>query len=246
MILRDYFKIDDMRNIEEEQKSNLSFYSDEYYKNIGNSLVEGEYKGDLSGNVDDAVIVAELKSAVRKIFTKLEIIPSVDRHQQELNVLKLFKYLVHTSQYDEKIMAEKSSDASLNIYQLELRDIYRCLCQHRSVGTSDSASLALLLRECGIRSNHLTIGNEEAKRFYEVAVFRLDGKDYIGDVTKVRNILPYTKGGEVSLQMAIMPIEDYFNCVNSGDKILCVHEPLKFNGNASQSKNRNNENDLSL
>lgn len=128
----------------------------------------------------------EIRKKINTIFCRSEIASCKSREDL---AFELFKYIVYNSKYDEHIMVEKSLCKSLR--EMEIKDIYHCLCEGRSVCTSDATSLNLLFRLSGIKSRHITIADkgETPSSIHEVVEFVLNGDLYICDPTLVRTAL---------------------------------------------------------
>lgn len=133
--------------------------------------------------------IIEIKEKSNDIFKQLNINPQNIKDYQKVNVIqKLFEYIVRNSKYDESIMSEKQNVASLK--NMEISDIYNCLCLGRSICTSDASTLAFLLRRCNISAKHITIANKkDCKGVHEVVKINLNNNYFISDPTLVRSAL---------------------------------------------------------
>lgn len=150
--------------------------------------------------VDKAkLLYTDLKTEIEfnQILRAIAQIMNRDEIKNETNAMKkafyLFKYIIENSTYDINIQQEKQKDAP---EELEFHEIYRCLCEKRSVCTGDSATLALLLRKAGIPSTHIGLAdkktsNDSSERrtgAHEVVKFQIDDKDFFCDPTLFRMI----------------------------------------------------------
>lgn len=206
----------------------FNYLKNKDYEEIAHNLFDSTYKGRLDNlNIDIDVIREEINKTIDIVFDKLDVVKSSNMGVQYSNIYKIFKYLVLTSTYDQNIMSEKLEDDGIPLDIMETKDIYRCLCQHRSVCTSDSAALALMLRRCGILSAHATIADKEMKSVHEITLFKLENELYVGDVTQIRTILPNIDN-VVTSKMTQIPLIDYFTFISPDREIKCIHDPIEI------------------
>ena len=185
---------------------------------------------NLSRNKTDKKV--KIKEQISQIFKQLKIEESNNPKVQFKNAYLLFEYIINNSHYDESIMDEKEQETedSLSIFDMEINDIYRCICEHRSVCTSDASALSLLYRMCGIDSKHITIGEfgDKPEGVHEVVLMTLDGKPLIGDPTLVRTAIRDGNISGLNTKVFTFSAEDFFKTLYPTREIKYVHNPISL------------------
>lgn len=169
-------------------------------------------------------LAMDIKNAIDQIFSRPEICSA--KTQKEL-AFELFKYIVMNSKYDDSILDEKMREINYDIDCMEIKDIHRCLCKHRSICTSDAAALSLLLRTAGIPSAHLTIADKvDDEGVHEVVKVYLDNQQYICDPTLTRTCLENGVIPNVNPSVFAFPKEVFFEIIYPSKEIKYEHAPL--------------------
>ncbi len=111
---------------------------------------------------------------------------------------------------------------------MEIKDIYRCLCEHRSICSSDAASLALLFRRAGITSTHITIAEKgcEPTGIHEVVKMEFDGQQFICDPTLVRTSLENQDIPNINTSVFAFTPDKFFDIVYPTKELKYEHEPI--------------------
>lgn len=167
---------------------------------------EEDFKPAVEKDID--ICLKEIGEKTNKIFKKLGIEASSDFITNYNNAYSLFKYVVENSKYDKNIMLEKAVSPD-DLFDMEVRDIHKCLCEGRSVCTSDAATLAFLYKTIGIESYHVTIADknsDEPEHVHEVVKFNLGGEDAFCDPTLTRTLIE--KGIIANVDEALFAIDN--------------------------------------
>ena len=162
-----------------------------------------------------------LNEEVSRILKQLGIKANAHLRSEKIEIgQKLLDYVVRNSKYDETIIQEKRMQAESGItpYQLEILDIYRCLCEHRSVCSSDAGALSLLLRRAGLQSEHILIEKNNGT-FHDVATVQIEGKILYCDPTLTREGLAK---GQITDSKTLFGLEkkDFMTLYPKSKKVL--------------------------
>lgn len=179
---------------------------------------------------------ADIKAKISEIFETLKIKGNSIKDQKR-NAYKLFEYIITHSKYDPTIMQEKDrvfelkqgiQDYKSLMYDMEIMDIHNCLCQNRSVCSSDAASLSLMFNIAGIASHHITIAErgDAPQSFHEVVTMILGDNQYICDPTLVRQAIADGNIPKVSPSFFAFTPNEFFEQLYPSKEIKCEHEPL--------------------
>lgn len=173
--------------------------------------------------------ISKIKEKISSIFEQLNINPNESQETKFQDAYKLFKYIVYNSTYDQHIMEEKGHEKS-DIQNMEISDIYRCLCENRSVCTSDAASLSLLYRMIGIDSKHITIGDKGStpKGIHEVVLCKFNDKDLICDPTLTRNAIKEGNIQDTNPKIFLFSPNDFFSVIYPEKEIKFQHDPINL------------------
>ena len=208
------------------KNSKLKDIAQEFANILGRKITRSQISSTTEKYAD------EISKEIDKIFLKLEI-QEKRKYKQFDNAYKLFKYVVQNSQYDEHIMVEKS-DFNINnstMYDFEIQDIHKCLCQKRSVCTSDAAALSLMYRMIGIDSKHITIAdkNDDNKHVHEVVLMNLNNHQYICDPTLTRMALKSHDIPAINESVFAFTPNDFFSYLYPASEVKFEHEPISLN-----------------
>lgn len=169
---------------------------------------------------------SKIKVKIEEIFKHLNI-EGGSIQQQKRNAYALFEYIIKNSSYDSRIMTEKKSVAN-DMFTLEVIDIYRCLCENRSVCASDAAALSLMYRCAGIDSQHLTIAEKGdiPQGVHEVVKMRFGDEIFICDPTLVRTCLEQGNIPDISPSVFAFTPNKFFEILYPSKEIKFEHVPF--------------------
>lgn len=199
----------------------------------GFSMPNIEHRG--LNNLSIAEKSLEIQDTIQRIFKGLKL-DSSEQKQKE-NAFNLFKYIIENSNYDPTIMFEKEQDAQQlsndpekAMHDAEIIDIHRCLCQHRSVCTSDAAALSLLFRSAGIPSVHLTIADigDIPQGIHEVVSMKFDNNTFICDPTLTRTCLECGQIPDIHPSIFAFTPDHFFSNIYPQKEIKYVHQPINI------------------
>lgn len=189
------------------------------------------YCKDLSNEDSPKTLIDKKCIAINKkidnIFNKLSL--NFENESLKIkNAFKLFKYIIENSKYDEKIMQEKKSEAKTahDIFEFEVNDIYKCLCEGRSVCSSDAATLSLLFRRAGIDSIHLTIAENGISSVHEVVEMKFGKKIFICDPTLTRTLLETDPSIKLNPSIFAFSPQDFFSRIYPNYEVVYEHDPI--------------------
>lgn len=184
-----------------------------------------------SGAMHIEKILVRIREEIAHIFKECGIDPKKNYNDAEKyrNAFMLFKYVVENAKYDINIMNEKQEDTK-DIYILIAKDIYRCLCEHRCVCSSDAAALSLLFEQAGIPSRHLTIAEigEEPIGAHEVVSFDIAGKTMLCSPTEVRTALEKGIIPDVHPSVFAFTPNDFFSKLYPTKEVKFEHKSFKL------------------
>lgn len=172
--------------------------------------------------------IDSIKSKIDDILKEIKFDKN-NKGDLERVAMELFKYVVYNSKYDISIMDEKLLETDMR--KAEIDEIYNCLCENRSVCTSDASSLALLLRSVGIKSTHLTIAEkgENPKKVHEVVIFKnSDGEAMICDPTTIRTCIEEGQIPGINENVFAFPFDFFFENIYEGFEVKYVHDEIKL------------------
>lgn len=140
---------------------------------------------------------------IKKAIDEIVALPQIANATNDMErAYQLYKYIIESSTYDLSILQEKQKEIPTE-ETLQFKEIYKCLCEHRSICTGDSYALALLLRTIGISAVHVGIKNKPQYQFDEktgqrlrghmVVKFTLGEQEYFCDPTTFRDVVAQTK-----------------------------------------------------
>lgn len=187
-------------------------------------------------NIDKILVIEE---KVKKIIVSLNLKKcGKDWQENKENIYKIFKYIIQSSKYDEKIMLEKKAILNLNIddqekaHTMEINEIYNCLINHKSVCTSDSFAMSFILRALGFKAYHATTENLTDGGYHEVVLIIFDNESYICDPTIFREAFETGWLKDISKDYFIFKEKDYCQYICSGEReVVYVHPPIIFTEN---------------
>lgn len=168
---------------------------------------------------------SKIKVKIEEIFKHLNI-EGDSIQKQKRNAYVLFEYVIKNSNYDYRIMEEKRAVAN-DMFTQEVIDIYRCLCENRSVCTSDAAALSLMYRCAGIDSRHLTIAEKGdiPQGVHEVVKMRFGDEIFICDPTLVRTCLEQGNIPDISPSVFAFTPNKFFEILYPSKEIKVEHVP---------------------
>lgn len=169
---------------------------------------------------------SKIRVKIKEIFKHLNI-EGDSIQKQKRNAYALFEYVIKNSNYDNRIMKEKGTVAN-DAFTLEVIDIYRCLCENRSVCTSDAAALSLMYRCAGIDSQHLTIAEKGdiPQGVHEVVKMRFGDEIFICDPTLVRTCLEQGNIPDISPSVFAFTPNKFFEILYPSKEIKFEHVPF--------------------
>ncbi len=133
----------------------------------------------------------------------------------------LYKYIIENSKYDLNIQKEKKLNTEDDI---EFNEIYRCLCEHRSVCTGDSASLSLLMRMVGIESVYVGLRHKTNNSAHAVVKFKIDNNEYFCDPTLFR-LLSIEHNVKINNSLFAFPSDSFFSTFHPKEEIEYIAQP---------------------
>ena len=182
--------------------------------------------------------ISIIKNKTIEIFKKLAVKSDAVYDQ----ICKIFKFIVSSSNYDDKILQEKQAiyEANISLEErmntMEITGIYKCLIENRSDCLGDSATMSFLLRCLGIDSTYVTIGDKNMENLHSIVLIYLYGHKFYCDPTTIRGAI---KAGVTTLnESKILMTEKFYKeyLKQNNLKILHVYEPVKFLENGEKMK----------
>ena len=180
-----------------------------------------------------AQMAREIEAKVKEIFDNLDF--SLD--DNFMKAYKLFNYVVKNAKYDTSIGEEKGQDIQNYTYdECVVRDIYRCLCEKRTLCTSEANALAYMYDKLGIPVMTMRLKNQTKGYIHEVICFVLDDRMYYGDSTMVRTMI--NRGDIAFVEPYVFNIDQdtYFKVFRPDYKILSTRKPTDVSKFVNQDK----------
>ncbi len=199
------------------------------YTFVNNAIREMERQDEIL-HVENIEKIRQIKGKVKEIFDELDLKNDMTYTQ----ICKIFKYIVTSSSYDDKIFDEKQELYNANISPLEkyktleINGIYNCLIENRSDCLGDAVTMSFLLRCLDIDSTYITIGDKNFQNIHSLVRTSLFGHKFYSDPTTVREAL---QNGITNLDdcKVIMTEKFYKKFLKDNNlKILHVYSPIEF------------------
>lgn len=131
-----------------------------------------------------------------------------------MNAFKIFKYLVTNSEYDKDKLWEKQKDLKngLPFDDVVLKEIYRCICEQKTVCTGYTSAMVYLLNKIGIPASQESIAppSDDKRLYHAIVVFMSNGEEKICDPTLAKMLLTSGNIKKVTLNQFTYSRDVYF------------------------------------
>ncbi len=131
-----------------------------------------------------------------------------------MNAFKIFKYLVTNSEYDKNKLWEKQKDLKngLPFDDVVLKEIYRCICEQKTVCTGYTSAMVYLLNKIGIPASQESIAppSDDKRLYHAIVVFMANGEEKICDPTLAKMLLTSGNIKKVTLNQFTYSRDVYF------------------------------------
>ncbi len=174
--------------------------------------------------IEKEVLKPKQKSNYQEILNFLQV------DEKMYDAFKIFKYLVTNVKYDQNAFIEKRKDIEnhLSFNEIVIKDIYRCLCENKTICTGYACSMVYLLKKIGVEASHETISpeNKDKNRYHEVVVFENQGKTYISDPTLIRVLIDKEEIKKPTINNFCYEKDVYFDKIRPGWLVVAKYRNI--------------------
>ena len=147
-----------------------------------------------------------------------------------MNAFKIFKYLVLNSKYDKDKLWEKQEDLKngLPFDDVVLKEIYRCICEQKTVCTGYTSAMVYLLNKIGIPASQESIAppSDDKRLYHAIVVFMSNGEEKICDPTLAKMLLTSGNIKKVTLNQFTYSRDVYFGKIRPSWKTNAKFENI--------------------